>query len=208
MFKRILLETVLIAALGLALALAANQLSPRGLALTKNYFPGATKPSARTAPGTNITATRHGTNAASVSDLEALAARLKEKGLQPLDGPAVQELFRDPRYEQELVVFVDARDDRHYQEGHIPGAYQFDHYHPQNHLPMVLPACQNAQKIVVYCNGGNCEDSEFAALTLKDAGVPLERLLVYAGGMAEWAAHGLPLEIGSRKSGNVRTGKP
>ena len=133
-----------------------------------------------------------------------MAARLKEKGLQPIDGREAIQLFRDPQYEQELIVFVDARDDRHFQEGHIPGAYQFDRYYPEKHLPDVLPVCLNAAKVVVYCTGGNCEDSEFAALALKEAGVPRERLFVYAGGMTDWSTNGVPVEVGARKSGMTR----
>jgi len=197
-----------VSGVGLAVALAANQMSPRGLALTRNYFPGATKPSPRIPSGISTTSALGGTNGSQLLSSDGLLARLKAQGLQPLDGPQTVQLFRDPRYEQELIVFIDARDDRHYHEGHIPGAYQFDHYRPEHYLPTVLPACLNAEQIVVYCNGGNCEDSEFAAMTLKDAGVPLARLSVYAGGMAEWATNGWAVEVGSRKSGNLRTGKP
>ena len=107
-----------------------------------------------------------------------------------------------------LFVFIDARDDRHYEEGHVPGAYQFDRYYPEKHLPAVLPACLTAMKVVVYCTGGSCEDSEFAALALKEAGVPQDRLLVYAGGMTEWGANGWPVEAGERQSGNLQTRKP
>jgi hypothetical protein len=32
-------------------------------------------------------------------------------------------------------------DDEHYRAGHIPGAFQLDHYHPENYLAAVLP-CQ------------------------------------------------------------------
>jgi rhodanese-related sulfurtransferase len=144
----------------------------------------------------------------STSSTAALAAQLRAKGLGLVESEQAARLFADPRYASELVLFVDARDDRHYQEGHIPGAYQFDHYRPDNYLPTVLPACQNAEQIVVYCTGGNCEDSEFAALTLRDAGVPPERLFIYAGGMTEWATNGLPVETGARKSGTLRTPKP
>jgi glucose-6-phosphate-specific signal transduction histidine kinase len=87
-------------------------------------------------------------------------------------------------------------------------AYQLDHYYPERYLPTVLPACQTAQRIVVYCNGGDCEEGEFTALTLRSAGLPAERLGVYFGGMTEWATNGLPVELGARKSGNLRTAKP
>ena len=205
-FRRVLTETLLIAVAGGGLALVANGLSPRGLSLTRNYFPrgGATPTNAASVLATNSNA--GGTNL-STSSTAALAAQLRAKGLGLVESEQAARLFADPRYASELVLFVDARDDRHYQEGHIPGAYQFDHYRPDNYLPTVLPACQNAEQIVVYCTGGNCEDSEFAALTLRDAGVPPERLFIYAGGMTEWATNGLPVETGARKSGTLRTPK-
>ena len=98
---------------------------------------------------------------------------------------------------------VDARDSAHYEAGHIPGAWQFDHYRPESSLPKVLPPCLSALKIVVYCGGGQCEDSEFAAIMLRDAGVRRESLFVYAGGIAEWMARHLPIETGGRNSGRI-----
>lgn len=208
--KRVLLEALIVAAIGLGFSLLANLASPRGLSLTRNYFPGS-----KTVPGevhgSGNSAANPGvasSNGAAPSAFEMVAAHLKEKGLQAVEGREVERLYQDPQYQMELIVFIDARDDRHYTEGHIPGAYQFDRYYPEKHLPTVLPACMNASKIVVYCTGGNCEDSEFAALTLKDADVPPERIVVYAGGMTEWTAKGLPIETGGRNSGNKRPAKP
>ncbi len=139
---------------------------------------------------------------------ELLAARLKAKGLQLLASDQVTQLSYDLRYEHGLIVFVDARDDRHYQDGHIPGAWQFDHYRAENYLANVLPVCLAAEQIVVYCQGGDCEDSEFAALTLSSVGIAKEKLFVYGGGMTEWMTNGLPVELGARKSGNLRPAKP
>jgi rhodanese-related sulfurtransferase len=185
-------------------ALAANFVSPRGLALQRNYFPGL-KPPAPSLGLTNPMVSVSASNAA--TNLSALvAARLKANGLQAADSNQVVQLFRDPRCELELIIFVDARDDRHYQEGHVPGAYQFDHYRPADYLAPVLTAAQLAEKIVVYCNGGNCEDSEFAALSLRQAGVAGDKLLVYGGGMTEWSTNGLPVETGARRSGQLKGG--
>src|SRR5258707_295938 len=200
-FKSVLAEALIISVMGLAVALVANLASPRGLSLTRDYFPGSVSPPVKINSGSdpNLSASVQATNTFARSPEGIAAAHLKEKGLRPIIGKDALDLFRDPQYEQELIVFIDARDDRHYTEGHIPGAFQFDRYYPEKHLPAVLPACLNATKIVVYCSGGNCEDSEFAALTLKDAGALLERIVVYAGGMTEWAAKGWPVEIGERK---------
>jgi 3-mercaptopyruvate sulfurtransferase SseA len=202
------LEAALVAVTGAAFAFAANALSPRGLTLRGNYFPAHGQSSPPAPPATNSAAGTAVTNTNPLSARELLAARLKADGLQLVDGRQAEELFRDPRYGQELIVFVDARDDQRYQEGHVPGAYQFDHFqfikHPEQCLATVLPACQSAQQVVVYCNGGDCEDSEFAAKDLRDALVPKERLFVYDGGIMEWTAKNLPIEIGSRKSGQLR----
>ena len=101
------------------------------------------------------------------------------------------------------MLLIDARDDQHYEAGHIPGAWQFAHYHPDQYLPSILPACMGAQKVVVYCNGGACEDSEFAAIMLRDAGVPGDNLFVYAGGISEWMTTGQAVETGARRSGSL-----
>jgi rhodanese-related sulfurtransferase len=140
--------------------------------------------------------------------LVLLAARLKAKGLQVADSNQVAQLFRDPRRDQELFIFIDSREESHYQAGHVPGAFLFDHYRAENYLAAVLPACRTADKILVYCNGGNCEDSEFAAVMLSDAGVPPEKLLVYPGGFGEWTTNGLPVETGERNSGQSLSAKP
>jgi rhodanese-related sulfurtransferase len=84
---------------------------------------------------------------------------------------------------------------------HIPGAYQLDRYHPENYLAADLTPCQNADLVVVYCTGGECEDAEYTALLLRDAGVPNQKLFVYGGGFDEWSARHLPLEQGARNSG-------
>jgi rhodanese-related sulfurtransferase len=58
-----------------------------------------------------------------------------------------------------------------------------------------------ADLVVVYCNGGDCDDVDYAAALLRDAGVPVHKLLVYGSGFEDWSAAGLPLEQGARNSG-------
>jgi rhodanese-related sulfurtransferase len=197
--KRVLFEALLVAAFGAIVAFAANALSPRGLKLTKDYFHGETLPITRAK--TNRTAVvASSTNAAP----DPVIAQLKEKGLQVVNGEQAMELSRDPLYQQGAIIFIDARNDEHYQGGHIPGAYQFDTYHPENYMGTVFPLCQSAQKIVIYCNGGNCEDSQFAALTLRDAQIPNEKLFVFTGGITEWTNRGYAVEFGDRNSVKMR----
>jgi rhodanese-related sulfurtransferase len=193
--KTVLLEAMVVAVIGTALAFAANELSPRGLTLTRNYSPGSA-----------VAAVRAGANSPPTngpSMVQQLERQLAAEGLQLAQSNQTVQLFRESRKEQGLIIFVDARDDEHYQAGHIPGAFQLDHFHPEKYLGMALPACQAAQRIVVYCKGGNCEDSEQTALFLRDAGIPRDRLFVYAGGFDEWLANHLPVELGERQSGKI-----
>jgi len=201
--RTVVLEALLVAFAGAVFALACNALSPRGLHLSRNYFPGGNRPAVS---ATNLISKPAGALPNLV--LEATLRRLEQQGLQSIQSNDVVELFRDARHEQGLVVFLDARDDQHYQAGHIPGAWQFNHYRPEQFLPTILPVCLNAQKIVIYCNGGTCDDSEFAAIMLRDAGIPRENLFVYAAGITEWMTNGLPVETGARRSGQLLKSGP
>lgn len=191
----VLVEAAVVVLAGLLLGLLLNAISPRGLKLERNYFPKP--PKFATATATNqpaaTTSTPTPTNAA--------LARLRTRGLQPLDHLAAVALFHESQRTPAAVIFVDVRNDGLYQAGHIPRAHQLDYYRPEAYLPDVLAACATAQQIVVYCTGGDCEDSELAANLLMQTGVPRERIFVYPGGFTEWSANGLPLEKGGRPSG-------
>jgi rhodanese-related sulfurtransferase len=200
--KRILHEGALVAVIGATLAFAANALSPGRFQLTTNYFPGA-----RITSPTSVVAATNATGAASAntnSPLESLSARLRADGLQLADSNQVIQFFHDPRREQDEVIFIDARDEEQYRAGHIPGAYHFDRFYPEDYLTNVLQVCLTAQQIMFYCNGGDCDASENAAIMLRDSiGIPKEKLFVYGGGITEWVTNGLPVELGPRNSGQL-----
>jgi rhodanese-related sulfurtransferase len=199
--RKILAEALVVAVLGAAFALAANQISPRGLLLTSNYFPGGTNNSVRPVATPN----NAGTNSVPLTPEQVAIQNMKEKGLQTIDGSQALQFFQDPRRQQDIVVFVDARDDSHYHEGHIPGAYQIDPYNRDKYLEAALPVCLKAEQIVVYCNGGECDDSESIALLLRDdIGIVNQKIFVYTGGITEWNAKKLPMETGERNSGTLR----
>ena len=186
---------------GFFIGLLANGISPQGLKLKRDYFPKETVPAVPVA-------SRQTAPATAPAETNAVLARLREHGLQPLNHADVLALFHDPKRTQELIVFVDVRNDALYSAGHIPGAYPFDYYRPEAYLTTVLSACGTAEKIVVYCTGGDCEDSELAAIMLGQAGVPRERIFIYPGGFTEWSAGKLPLELGARLSGVMKGGAP
>lgn len=194
----------MVAIIGAGIALTANQFSPHGLSLKRDYFPRIAQP----AVAGNATATAIAPPAVAPDGIPAeVFQTLREKGLQPIAHAQVVEHFHDPQYGSG-IVFVDARDDAHFQAGHIPGAYQLNSYEMEKFFPTVLPVCLEATKVIVYCNGGECEDSEFAAVALSQAGVPLQNLFVYVGGIAEWTKNKLAVETGGRNSGNLKPATP
>ena len=77
-----------------------------------------------------------------------------EHGLLTIGFQQALKIYQDPMYLDGLCIFVDARRGAAYAEGHVPGAYQIDHYHLERYLDEVLPAAQRAERIVLYCEGG------------------------------------------------------
>ncbi len=220
-WTRVVRDAAMVLSAGVLVAAVANALSPRGLSWTRDYFPAAPVPDgARSlptpgnavaapsngAPGTAVpvpSTTVHAGPTSVPTASDPVIDRLRQRGLAVVGFDEVVRHFEDPRREEERVLFVDARKDERFQEGHIPGAYQLDHYYPDRYLPELLPACQLAEVIVVYCTGGACEDSEYAALLLKEAGIPAERLFVYPGGIDEWRKRRRVVEVAARRSGDL-----
>jgi rhodanese-related sulfurtransferase len=164
----------------------ANGVSPRGLSLTRDYFHATTSSNA---PHPVTTET---------NGFEGVASRLREEGLKVADIRVTKQFFEDPRYKQGFILFIDARDEDKYRAGHIPGAWQFDYYHPERQLATVFPLVQLAHEVLIYCQGGECEDSRLVALFFRENGVPADKLHVYAGGFKEWSGNALPVETGER----------
>jgi len=209
--QRTLWELVLVTAVGLVVGLTANAMSKTGLVLTRNYFQKPHRsegPGSQAAPGAGPATVEPGRHPASlpVNDRDVPEKHVQaviDAGLQVIEHQDVVALFRDPAYVAGEVVFVDARNDELYAKGHIPSAYQLDHYQLDRYIDTVLPVCQAAVKVIVYCQGDDCEDSMFAAGDLQERGVDPQRLFVYVGGIKAWKRHKLELETGARLSGQI-----
>jgi rhodanese-related sulfurtransferase len=96
-----------------------------------------------------------------------------------------------------LNIFIDARNDRDFAEGHIPGAYQCDHYCIQEYIDEIPAVVRGAERIIVYCAGGQCEDSVLLCGDLIDLGIPYDKLCVFGGGWAAWQDNDMPVEKGA-----------
>lgn len=208
---RTIFEFLAVAAAGLLIGLAANAANPNGIAVNRDYFRASVPVRLSPTPtAVEVSADRLppiDSQDQPAQESESFEAQdpnwqdLLATGYQPISHEKVVEIFQDPAYLQERIIFVDARNDDAYRRGHIPGAFQLDHYRIERYLENILPACQNAEKIVVYCNGGDCEDSKLAAADLMENGIDPNRIFIYLGGVVAWRADGLIFEMGDRLSG-------
>jgi rhodanese-related sulfurtransferase len=102
-------------------------------------------------------------------------------------------LFRQGR------LFLDARRTSVYTDGHVPGARSFPVW--ESDIADRVKAFfeegldQNAP-IVIYCSGGDCEDSHMLAEKLYMVG--FNNLLVYKDGFPGWQKRGLPAVKGGK----------
>jgi len=173
---RLGLQSVAVISIGVVLAWLANFLSPRGLELTRDYFPPAASPAIGSVAATSASPSPVPAHEFSTITTEGLVEMLRKHGLAT-----------------SMLLLIDARNDAHFRSGHLQGALQFDHFRPQNHLSAVIPAGLAAEKIVIYCMSKSCDDALYSARMLRDFGIPAERFVIYTGGIQAWKDAGLPL---------------
>lgn len=94
------------------------------------------------------------------------------------------------KYEQVLrlskeadVLFLDARAENEYIEGHIPGAKLLPALEFEKHIPEIIGLPRD-KRIVVYCGGGLCELSHQLCDNLIAFG--FNRVFIYLGGWEDW----------------------
>ncbi len=92
------------------------------------------------------------------------------------------------------VVFVDARDDEDYGQGHIPGAMMFSAEGFEEKISSFQELIPADTLLVTYCSGAECDSSKEVASLLRDAGYT--RVKLFFGGWEKWAAAGYPAEQG------------
>ncbi len=218
--KKTVVEFVLIGVLGLAAGFSVNAVRAKGsVQPTKNYFDRGT---ATRAEGTQQVAVRTDLTAAPSENSEPAGLEAatptpaataptqpaprpveprkaaKQHDYQEIGFNDVVAVFEDPMTESGLNVFVDARNDNLFAQGHIPGAVQCDPYQVHLYIDDVLARTNGVDKVIVYCGGGECEDSIFMCRELIEAGVPEDAIYLFAGGWEEWLANDMPVSQGSR----------
>ena len=213
-FKSALLDLGLLGVLSIAIAFGVNAIRERGaIKPTKNYFektaqmparpkgelPSVTPPaqSSLTKPS-SAAKTIIATPGAPSFPTAAQAENTKhlEHDYQEIHFPELVKVFQDPATAQGLNLFVDARKSDLYEEGHIPGAVQCDPYEPVDALDGIVARASGVERVIVYCGGGDCEDSIFMCRELLDAAVPYDSIFLYPGGWKEWSANQMPTQTG------------
>jgi len=94
------------------------------------------------------------------------------------------------------VPFLDARRTSVFEEGHVAGARRFSVWESDidEKVMALIGERDGSQPLVLYCSGGDCEDSHLLAQKLWGAG--FNDNLVYRDGYPDWV----------RRGGAVRTG--
>lgn len=205
---RTLVEACGLLALAFLLGFSANGLRESGrIRPGKNYFdrgmsleltpksapaaiPAFAATERTTAPASEV-AQRHDGGRASVSSGKKL-----EHPFQEVTFEEVREIFEDPATLDGLNVFLDARAESTFEAGHIPRAIPCNPYEIENYVDRVLSSIGNADRIIVYCGGGDCEDSIFLCRELIGYDVPYNKLYLYEGGWKEWNQQNMPTRSG------------
>lgn len=97
------------------------------------------------------------------------------------------------------TIFLDARSEFDYKQGHIKGALnlpceEFDEFYPK-----VAPRLDKDKTMVAYCDGTECELSLLLTRDLRELGY--QDLKIFFGGWEEWKGAGLPIEKKEDSSG-------
>ena len=211
--KRALLDLGLLGVLSIAIGFGVNAVRERGaIKPTKNYFDKTAQTSPRPkpeipppAPNQSTTPPIPGTTPAAADRHDAPKqpktapvenTKHLQHDYQEIDFAEVVKVFQSPATAQGLTLFVDARKSDFYEEGHIPGAVQCDPYDPAAALGVVVARANGVERVIVYCGGGDCEDSIFMCRELLDAAVPYDSIFLYPGGWKEWSANQMPAQTG------------
>jgi rhodanese-related sulfurtransferase len=161
--KKTIQEIITLLGVSLILALVVNTFSPRGIALVGQWDIAQGVVTASPAAGA--------TGQPQEIDSIALAKAIFDEG---------------------EVLFVDARSQKDYANGHIPGAISLPVGQFEERIGSFLNRYPLEQPIVTYCSGRTCEDSHDLARFLSDIGFTNVRIFI--DGFQGWEAEGYPVE--------------
>ena len=95
-------------------------------------------------------------------------------------------------FERQAVLFVDARPQSQYAEGHIQGALSLPWQEADRYFMELAERLDGTSTIITYCDGESCDLSHELAIFLKEMGFENVRVLV--NGWTVWQQAGLPAD--------------
>ena len=162
-FRKTMKEIIILVGISVTLAMVVNFLSPKGIALLGQWD---------TSKGL-ITASPNGPEEWRPEEINNVAQ--------------AKEIFDNGN-----VLFVDARSQDNYEDGHIPGAVSLPVGQFDEQIESFLSRHSADRRIVTYCSGRTCEDSHNLAQLLSDVG--FTHVSVFIDGFPGWEAQGFPIE--------------
>lgn len=200
-------QAIVIGFLSLVLSVGINEVRGKDhLSLTRQYFRGSDTPKTGTEPGgrngsgapteSEPKTTRTEDATANSGDQNTSEPPQNGDAKSPFDVVSLDEavdIWQDEKTQYGMYVFVDARDDDWFESGHIPGAVQCDYYRIEHYMGEVYSRVAGAEKVVVYCNGGDCEDSLLVCGELLRMDVPRDNIFLFKGGWDAWKKSGMPV---------------
>lgn len=94
-------------------------------------------------------------------------------------------------HSNEDIIFVDARDQWDYSEGHIARAMNIPEFSFDPNSEIVKSISKD-KMIIVYCDGDDCDTSKRLAFEMTKIG--FKNVFIYLGGYSEWEQLELPTE--------------
>lgn len=89
-------------------------------------------------------------------------------------------------------MVLDARLEREYDAGHIPGALSFPYAQRDAAYKEWASILSSEQKVLVYCSGKMCDDGLRLAAFLREMGS--KEVALFVDGLEGWKKAGLPME--------------
>lgn len=123
------------------------------------------------------------------ADADAPAALALPDGLRGVDLAEA----RSANNEQ-TALFLDARSAEDYAEGHVPGALSLPAYEFDDRFPEIADRVEEAERVIVYCDGVECSDSIHVAERLVEYG--FSDVSVFESGWRVWAESKAPVTAG------------
>ena len=89
------------------------------------------------------------------------------------------------------VLFIDARAEEYYDEGHIPNSICNDDF--DSLVYQIEDFIKTKNGFVIYCSDDDCGSSEDLAYQLKDQG--FTNIYLFKGGWKQWIENNHPMEV-------------